>query len=148
MNSVSVPLISGIIAQFQYQSKSQSLIPHTDKTYRHIKTPVPSGWRWGWVPAVICTAPSSTVNSPSLHPVTESEPFLKCLRCVGRKSCGNFLASVSGEWQVTASVTNESSVQLRLFTAFLWRAKPQPSICQAPHYPSGKETHGEGGRGN
>lgn len=38
-------------------------------------------------------------------------------------------ASVSGEWQMTASVTNESSVQLHLFNALLWRAKPQQSIC-------------------
>lgn len=32
------------------------------------------------------------------------------------------VASVSGEWQVTASVTNESSVQLHLFAVLLWRA--------------------------
>lgn len=34
----------------------------------------------------------------------------------------SILASVSGEWQVTASVTNESSVQLHLFNVLLWRA--------------------------
>lgn len=61
--------------------------------------------------------PSSTVNSTELT----SEPFLKYLRA--EKAVETFLASVSGEWQVTASVTNESSVQLHLFDAPLWRAK-------------------------
>jgi len=64
-------------------------------------------------------------------------PFLQCLRSVGRNSCGNSLASVSGEWQVTASVTNESSVQLHLFNALLRRANHGSLFVK--HHPLGRK---------
>lgn len=86
----------------------------------YIKVPLqeenysPQGRRRGWIPPVICIVPSSTVNStmfPASHRVW----------VIPQVSLGNFLPSVSGEWQVTASVTNESSVQLHLFNVLLRR---------------------------
>lgn len=48
------------------------------------------------------------------------------------KAVRNRLASVSGEWQVTASVTNESIVQLHLFNALLWRQTHSSLFVKLP----------------
>lgn len=57
----------------------------------------------------------------------------------------SILASVSGEWQMTASVTNESSVQLHLLNALLWRENYRSVFVKLPTTP---QERGERERGN
>lgn len=106
----------------QENSTTEKVSAQEREHFQNKTTDCPSGWNVAGLLLLSAQPPAVRYIPRSSYPVTDSEPFLKCLPSVGKNSCRNSPASVSGEWQVTACVTNESSVQLHLFNAPLWRA--------------------------
>lgn len=103
---------------------------HIQKNQFKSKTTVPRAEDEAGLLLLFALSPSSTVNSTEL--TSSHRVWVIPQVSLGRNRCGNFPASASGEWQVTASVTNESSVQLHLFNALLWRANHSSLFVKLP----------------